>query len=391
MKDFFNSIFSVFKERTENPITIIEGKGSPFGGTYLFIWCMYNWQLIYMTFNFDSNFSLHTRFDHIDEYFCENGKGWAFVIPLGWTFVSLFSFYISSSIALAISQFYHSIIVPKVTKTIAGKSAIKTKAEYDKLEASYHSELDKKKEAYRQVAEKEGEMKERLDVAESVSKNKISSLQNQISSIEFFVEEILNLKPYYTLVASNESIIFTGSPQYPILGNHKNSIIVNKLNTIHHEWENSLHKFEELKDAFWISDRHPITVEEAIAGGTYNFACSFRLDFDKALVDSITFNCIVDDKITIQLNGNKKIKNSGGNLESNGYGDLSRYDITNECAFGDNKLLLEIKNASAVPPKTGSENPYGVAFSITLKLKNIFQLSEDKIAKLSNERNIELR
>ena len=61
IKDFLISFRDNFKEKTRNP----------FLGTYVIVWIVLNWELIYTLFNFDDNYKLENKVAFIKAYYKE--------------------------------------------------------------------------------------------------------------------------------------------------------------------------------------------------------------------------------------------------------------------------------------------------------------------------------
>ncbi|HEY0056585.1 MAG TPA: hypothetical protein VGB63_14620 [Pedobacter sp.] len=65
IKDIFDSFKDNLRERTTNP----------FLGTFVIVWVIKNWKLVYSLFYFDKDFTLEKRLNYISSYFKEDTFG----------------------------------------------------------------------------------------------------------------------------------------------------------------------------------------------------------------------------------------------------------------------------------------------------------------------------
>jgi hypothetical protein len=152
IKDTFLSFRDNFKERISNP----------FLGTYLAVWLLRNWDLIYSLFNFDDEFSLDEKIKFIETYY-ENHE---FLVDLAfnilWTFAVLITTYILTNLSRLIVNLFEKRLSPWIYKITDSKSIVK-KSDYELLESrleSVQGRYEKEKEA-RNRLETENEELER--------------------------------------------------------------------------------------------------------------------------------------------------------------------------------------------------------------------------------------
>lgn len=102
IKDTFISFKDNFKERISNP----------FLGTYLAVWLIRNWDLIYSLFNFDDEYSLKEKIKFIESYY-ENHE---FLVDLSinilWTFAVLITTYILMNLSRLIVNLFEKRLSP---------------------------------------------------------------------------------------------------------------------------------------------------------------------------------------------------------------------------------------------------------------------------------------
>lgn len=139
IKDTFLSFRDNFKERISNP----------FLGTYLAVWLLRNWDLIYSLFNFDDEFSLDEKIKFIETYY-ENHE---FLVDLAfnilWTFAVLITTYILTNLSRLIVNLFEKRLSPWIYKITDSKSIVK-KSDYDEIRAineNIQARLEKEREA----------------------------------------------------------------------------------------------------------------------------------------------------------------------------------------------------------------------------------------------------
>ncbi len=374
VKDVFQSIIDVFKSRTDNPVMDTEGKGSPFGGTYIFIWLICNWKIPFSLFNFDRSYHLTEKISFLNSYIVDKGYWNVFFVPVGYTFLSLLLFFCFSSIAIIFSKGYHTFVLPKVTKWIEGKSSIRTIDQYNTVLNGYIQATLDAKTANENLSIKDEDLKKRLEGNNIRHKAEVELLNNNLNIVHSINTAVLKIQPDVVLGSSDETVIFTGSPDHPTkVKKDTNAVIVSFSKGISSGWLDLHHKYlEKFPKAFWISDRNSVTDEEATKGGMYLFKKTFTLDIDKTLVSSIKLYSLVDDFFAFKINGHyTPVMEEVQPVRR----DLHEYDITSECNPGDNTLDFEIRNVKATEPATGVQNPYGFIFSVILRLKENVQVT----------------
>lgn len=99
MKEKLEELYDGLKERLKSNFLL----------TFIIIWLLHHWRLIYSIFNFDSDKTLVEKRAYIANYIHEEGILWLWVFPLLWTFVSMISFYGFSSLSEILNIAYHNI------------------------------------------------------------------------------------------------------------------------------------------------------------------------------------------------------------------------------------------------------------------------------------------
>lgn len=157
IKDFLISFTDNFKEKTKNP----------FLGTYLLVWMIRNWDLIYTIFNFDEDFTLYDKKSFISNYFIKGNFIDDLLTNIFWTFCLLILTYLLLNFSRFIVNLSEKQITPWVYKITDSKSIV-LKTEYERIRSDnddLQMRLDKEREA-----------KGRLE-------NRIKSLETEIIEI----------------------------------------------------------------------------------------------------------------------------------------------------------------------------------------------------------------
>jgi len=122
IKDFLISFKDNFKEKTRNP----------FLGTYLIVWLIRNWELVYSLFNFDNNLKLVDKIDFIKDFYTKN----EFLINLWtnvyWSFGLLILTYFLLNISRLITNLSEKKLTPWIYK-ITDSNSIVLKIEYNRI------------------------------------------------------------------------------------------------------------------------------------------------------------------------------------------------------------------------------------------------------------------
>lgn len=163
IKDIFLSFRDNFKEKTTNL----------FLGTYIIIWMIRNWELVYSLFNFNPKDTLETKVNFIKSYYQNNSFIEGVFWNILWTFGVLIITYILLNASRAIVNLFEKQLKPWIYKLTDSKSII--------LKSSYESMRNERDELQIRL-DNERESKSRL---ESI----IKSLEEEILERERAVSE----------------------------------------------------------------------------------------------------------------------------------------------------------------------------------------------------------
>lgn len=122
IKDFLISFKDNISDKTKNP----------FLGTYLLVWIVRNWELIYSVFNFDTSFNLKNRINYITSYYKTNNFIENLLTNIYWAFGLLVLTYILLNISRLIVNFFDKKLTPWIYK-ITDDNSIVLKTEYDRV------------------------------------------------------------------------------------------------------------------------------------------------------------------------------------------------------------------------------------------------------------------
>lgn len=115
IKDLFVSFRDSIKDKTTNP----------FLGTYILVWLIRNWDLVYSIFNFDKEHDLEHKIKYIDNYYPEgNSFLWNVGANILWTFIVLGVTYFLLNLSRLIVNFSEKRMKPLVYKWTDEKSIV---------------------------------------------------------------------------------------------------------------------------------------------------------------------------------------------------------------------------------------------------------------------------
>jgi hypothetical protein len=199
IKDFLISFKDNFKEKTRNP----------FLGTYLIVWFVRNWELVYTLFNFDREHNLNFKIEFIKSYYKEHD----FILNLGSNILWAFGLLIVTFILLNISRFIVNISEKQITPwiyKISDSKSIVLKETYDKLNSeklNIEVKLEKERENRARLQNEISELENKLEdfylskgdtdknsLEESRKEFTDESLDNTVSSIDLLLDKVKKRK-----------------------------------------------------------------------------------------------------------------------------------------------------------------------------------------------------
>jgi hypothetical protein len=204
IKDFLISFRDNFKEKTRNP----------FLGTYLIVWVILNWELIYTLFNFDEKYKLENKVAFIKTYYAEQSFIGNLFKTVLWAFGLLILTYLLLALSRLITNFSEKRITPWIYKITDSKSIV-LKETYENLrienlriETKLEKEREKKKRLLIEISELEktidkinlSNIEENNDTEETIKNisldNEVDVLFNKIKTkklIDEYIELVENI------------------------------------------------------------------------------------------------------------------------------------------------------------------------------------------------------
>jgi hypothetical protein len=204
IKDFLISFRDNFKEKTRNP----------FLGTYLIVWIILNWELIYTLFNFDDNYKLENKIAFIKTYYTEQSFVGNLFKTVLWAFGLLILTYLLLALSRLITNFSEKQITPWIYKITDSKSIVlketyeNLRTENTRIEAKLEKERENKKRLLIEISELEKEIdklnlennQENSDTEETIKNlsldNEVDVLFNKIKNknlIDEYIELVENI------------------------------------------------------------------------------------------------------------------------------------------------------------------------------------------------------
>ncbi|MDN3595285.1 hypothetical protein [Zunongwangia endophytica] len=103
---------------------LYEKTKNPFLGTYILVWLVRNWELVFTILNFDDDYKLSDKVEFVKLYYFDHGFLLGLLINIGWTFLVLIITYLLLASSKLISNAYENIISPWLSKKIDSKLVV---------------------------------------------------------------------------------------------------------------------------------------------------------------------------------------------------------------------------------------------------------------------------
>lgn len=157
IKDFLISFTDNFREKTKNP----------FLGTYLLVWLVRNWELVYTLFNFDKDCNLDDKKAFVRDYYSSHSFIENLFSNIYWAFGLLVLTYLLLNLSRLIVNLSEKRVTPWIYKITDSKSIV-LKSVYENLRAENDNLLEK--------LDKERDSKSRLETRMKTLENEITEL-----------------------------------------------------------------------------------------------------------------------------------------------------------------------------------------------------------------------
>ena len=90
-------------DNIKNSVNLLyERLSSPFGGTFISVWIVHHWQLVYSFFTFDDDCTLNDRIYILQQFLSKSDTENLLWLPLGYTFLVMFSYLLLSNLGYAV-------------------------------------------------------------------------------------------------------------------------------------------------------------------------------------------------------------------------------------------------------------------------------------------------
>lgn len=120
--DILNDIRDVFKDRF---------KGA-FGGTFILVWLVMNWEFVYMLFNFDTDCTYNDKLYEINEYMRGAWPWRMLCAPIMWSLGSIFTYALFNHLSIFIISIFSLRLKPHILKW-AGSKKLVTREDYETI------------------------------------------------------------------------------------------------------------------------------------------------------------------------------------------------------------------------------------------------------------------
>lgn len=169
IKDLLVSFRGNFKEKVRNP----------FLGTYIIVWGVRNWELVYTLFNFDNEYKLKNKIDFIKNYYVQHDFLFNLLTNIFWAFGLLILTYILLNMSRLIVNLSEKRLSPWIYKITDSKSIV-LKSVYEGL----RSEKDDLQIRIDQERESKSRLEARIKILETeiIEKNAIQSESKESNS-----------------------------------------------------------------------------------------------------------------------------------------------------------------------------------------------------------------
>lgn len=315
---------------------------SPFYGTLILSWCIWNWDILYLLFWEEEEISFTMKLHFIHKHLFNYKHGVLYPI-------------LSTAIILTIGN-------------LISNAAFWLNLEFEQWKYTKKQNIEGKK-----LLSFEDSLRIRGLISETEERygRILENRENEIKNYKLEIENA-NLKNFnenevlILTVVSDHTTIFLNSPTYQEISTN---VPVHVYNNSDHYW-NSSPFFFELQESFWVAHTELIEDIEAIEGGYYFFQKTFDIPSQPKGILSAIIYFIIDDHCVIKINNVSTRKYSGFN-------DLHSLDITDSLKSGNNILTFEVQNNNNLGLRNpnnnrdsgekGKINPYGLRYKIKIK------------------------
>lgn len=225
MKEKIEELYDGLKERLKSNFLV----------TFIIIWLLHHWQLIYSIFNFDTNRTLIDKRAYIANYLSEEGMLWLWVFPLLWTFISMISFYGFSSLSEILNIAYQNI-----------RKAIYKKWDNKKLKTieEYLEKVNENEKLQRMIRDLEQRRELLLGTNERLEKSigeHNQTIHNQRQTLDANSQSLIELNAKISTLVNDNNLLKVRSENLSKIEDE-----VNQLTKVNQELEAEVKRLENL-------------------------------------------------------------------------------------------------------------------------------------------------
>ena len=159
---------------------LYERFSSPFGGTFITVWIIHHWQLVYSFFTFDDDCTLNDRIYILQHNLSKSDNCDLLWIPLGYTFLVMFSYLLLNNLGYAVILIFEKWAKP-IIHFIFDRNKNASREDLDRLKNEVSI-------AYKQVEEAKDESRLAKEEKNTIEKKYIGSITD-ISNLKFIQGE----------------------------------------------------------------------------------------------------------------------------------------------------------------------------------------------------------
>jgi hypothetical protein len=218
--------------------TIAKRLKGAFGGTFIIVWSVLNWRLLFILLNFDNKSNLQERLLLIDEYWKTKNFCQIYIYPILTTILSVLVYSFLNYLTYIITSFFSLRIKPHILNIIDKSKVVERERfttldqQYSKLENKYNTEHDELIKTKNNLDELSGE-KARLSTERNGFNDELVQTKKQLEENKVTIDEFKkNSFRYRTDIAPSDLFpgiwlkIFKGADNFK--GSERFSISKNK-------------------------------------------------------------------------------------------------------------------------------------------------------------------
>ncbi|MEY4877000.1 MAG: hypothetical protein RL708_2149 [Bacteroidota bacterium] len=166
---------------------IIEKVKNPFGGTFIAVWIIHNWDFVYSLFNFDKDCERVDKLYIIENYIYTRGYCDLFWTPILWTFIGILFYLLFSYLSLAIFTAAERLIKSRILSIDSKK--IVSKERHNDLKEALENANKKIAEIEKSLNDKRNENDDLSKVIEEIQSSSSATVETLKSTNQALNEQ----------------------------------------------------------------------------------------------------------------------------------------------------------------------------------------------------------